>query len=304
MRSPRYTILIANRNSGAVRRLAVSRRALVSCAGILVSLPILAALALVGLGAAQQAEHEALSAANETLELENASYRAATGELASQISSLQLALSELGQQAELDPATRAALERLPAVVKSRSAGGGGMAVVPVSRPARSTGSPESTFGALRDLLGSLENSLATVRSTVEHQQALARSTPSMWPIVGYLSSLFGPRRDPFTGGPDYHAGLDISADRGTPVRATADGTVDQASYYGNYGQSILLRHGFGISTRFGHLSGYAVRVGQKVKRGDIIGYVGATGRATSSHLHYEILINDQPINPLRLLTRP
>jgi murein DD-endopeptidase MepM/ murein hydrolase activator NlpD len=303
MRSPRYTILIANRNSGAVRRLAVSRRALLIGASILVSLPILAALALVGMGAARQAEHEALIAANETLQLENESYRAATGELASQISSLQLALSELGQQAELDPATREALERLPAVVKSRSAGGGGSAVAPISRPARS-GSPENTFGLLRDLLGSLENSLASVRSTVEHQQALARSTPSLWPIVGYLSSLFGPRRDPFTGGPDFHAGLDISADRGTPVRATADGTVDQADYYGNYGNSVLLRHGFGISTRFGHLSGYAVRVGQKVRRGDIIGYVGATGRATSSHLHYEILINDQPINPLRLLTRP
>lgn len=303
MRSPRYTILIANRNSGAVRRLAVSRRALLIGAAILVSLPILAALAFVGLGVARQAEHESLIAENETLQLENESYRAATGELASQISSLQLALSELGQQAELDPATKDALERLPALVKSRAAGGE-ILVAPVSRRTRPSGSPETTFGSLRALLGSLENSLASVRSTIEHQQALARSTPSMWPIVGYLSSLFGPRRDPFTGGPDFHTGLDISADRGTPVRATADGTVEQAAYYGNYGNSILLRHGFGISTRFGHLSGYAVREGQKVRRGDIIGYVGATGRATSSHLHFEILINDQPINPLRLLTRP
>ena len=303
MRSPRYTILIANRNSGAVRRLAVSRRALLIGTAILVSLPIFAALAFLGLGVAQQAEHETLIAANETLQLENESYRAATGELASQISSLQLALSELGEQAELDPATKEALDRLPAMVKSRAAGGE-IPVAPISRPTRQSGTPETTFGRLRDLLGSLESSLASVRSTVEHQQALARSTPSMWPIVGYLSSLFGPRRDPFTGGPDFHTGLDISADRGTPVRATADGTVEQAAYYGNYGNSILLRHGFGISTRFGHLSGYAVREGQKVRRGDIIGYVGATGRATSSHLHFEILINDQPINPLRLLTRP
>jgi murein DD-endopeptidase MepM/ murein hydrolase activator NlpD len=285
-----------------VRRAAVSRRALLIGAAILVSLPLFAALAFVGLGVARQAEHEALIAENETLQLENESFRGATRELASQISSLQTALSDLGQQAELDPATKEALDRLPAVVKSRAAGGD-VRVAPISRP-RPSGSPDRTFGALRDLLGSLENSLASVRSTVEHQQALARSTPSMWPIVGYLSSLFGPRRDPFTGGPDFHTGLDISADRGTPVRATADGTVEQAAYYGNYGNSILLRHGFGISTRFGHLSGYAVREGQKVRRGDIIGYVGATGRATSTHLHFEILINDQPINPLRLLTRP
>ena len=303
MRSPRYTILIANRNSGAVRRLAVSRRALLIGTAILVSLPIFAALAFLGLGVAQQAEHESLIVENETLQLENESYRGATRELASQISSLQLALSELGEQAELDPATKEALDRLPAMVKSRAAGGE-IPVAPISRPTRQSGTPETTFGRLRDLLGSLESSLASVRSSVEHQQALARSTPSMWPIVGYLSSLFGPRRDPFTGGPDFHTGLDISADRGTPIRATADGTVEQAAYYGNYGNSILLRHGFGISTRFGHLSGYAVREGQKVRRGDIIGYVGATGRATSSHLHFEILINDQPINPLRLLTRP
>ena len=303
MRSPRYTILIANRNSGAVRRLTVSRRALLSGAGVLITLPVFAALALVGMGVARQAEHEVLIAQTETLELENESYRAATGELASQVSSLQLALAELGQQSELDPATREALERLPAVVKSRAAGGD-VRVAPISRTTRSSGSPERTFGLLRDLLGSLENSLASVRSTIEHQQALGRATPSMWPIVGYLSSLFGPRRDPFTGGPDFHGGLDIAADRGTPVRATADGTVEQASYYGHYGNSILLRHGFGISTRFGHLSGYSVRVGQKVRRGEVIGYVGATGRATNSHLHYEILINDQAINPLRLLTRP
>jgi murein DD-endopeptidase MepM/ murein hydrolase activator NlpD len=295
--------LIANRNSGAVRRLTLSRRALLIGAGVLVSLPIVAALALVGMGVARQAEHESLIAQTETLQLENESYRAATGELASQISSLQLALAELGEQAELDPATREALDRLPAVVKSRAAGGE-VRVAPISRTTRSGGSPERTFGLLRDLLGSLESSLSAVKNTIEHQQSLGRATPSMWPIVGYLSSLFGPRRDPFTGGPDFHAGLDISADRGTPVRATADGTVEQASYYGNYGNSILLRHGFGLSTRFGHLSGYAVRVGQQVRRGDVIGYVGATGRATSTHLHYEILINDQPINPLRLLTRP
>ena len=95
-----------------------------------------------------------------------------------------------------------------------------------------------------------------------------------------------------------------SADRGTPVWATADGTVESAGYNGNYGNSVLVSHGYGISTRFGHLSRYAVSAGQKVRRGQIIGYVGATGRATSSHLHYEILINGQPINPLRLLARP
>jgi murein DD-endopeptidase MepM/ murein hydrolase activator NlpD len=126
----------------------------------------------------------------------------------------------------------------------------------------------------------------------------------MWPLAGWLSSGFGRRADPFDGGVAFHPGLDIAADRGTPVRATADGVVNSAGYTGNYGNSVLIDHGFGIGTRFGHLSRVVVRPGQTVRRGDVVGSVGATGRATSPHLHYEILLNGQPINPLRLLARP
>jgi murein DD-endopeptidase MepM/ murein hydrolase activator NlpD len=299
MSSTRYTILIANRKTGAVRRLTLSRRL-----GLFVGLSVLALPLLVGLGSggASQAEVDILRVANETLRLENESYREATGELTEQISSLQTALSQLGEQTELDPATRRAMENLPTVTRSKAAGGagGGSAVVAA---AVTKAAPESTFGILRDLLGSLENRLATVKSQIESQQALGRSTPSAWPIVGWLTSLYGNRKDPFTGQPDFHTGLDISAQYGTPVRATADGTVESAGYSGNYGNAIVVDHGFGIGTRFGHMSRFAVGPGQKVKRGEVIGYVGATGRATNSHLHYEILLNGQPINPLRLLAR-
>jgi murein DD-endopeptidase MepM/ murein hydrolase activator NlpD len=113
--------------------------------------------------------------------------------------------------------------------------------------------------------------------------------------------VYGNRKDPFTGQPDFHTGLDISAEYGTPIKATADGVVQSAGYNGNYGNSVVLDHGYGIGTRFGHMSRIAVRLGQKVLRGEVVGYVGATGRATSSHLHYEILMNGQPINPLRFL---
>ena len=90
---------------------------------------------------------------------------------------------------------------------------------------------------------------------------------------------------------------------GTPVRATVDGTVQFAGYNGGYGNSILVDHGFGISTRYGHLSGYAISVGQTVKRGQVLGYVGSTGHTTGPHLHYEILLNGEPVNPLRFLGR-
>ena len=297
MASPRYTVLIANRNTGAVRRLTLSRRTAMMAATCLASVPLFLGL---GAGGASPVELEAVKLANDSLKIENESYRVATGELAEQISTLQTALSQLSEQAELDPAARQALAKSAVVLKSRAAGG---AAIPMP-VMTATASAEGTFGILKNLLGALENRLASVKTKVESQQAIARATPSIWPIAGWLSSSYGNRRDPFNGGPDFHPGLDISADRGTPVRATADGTVGSAGYNGAYGNSILITHGFGIETRFGHLSGYAVSVGQQIRRGDVIGYVGSTGRATAAHLHYEILVNGSPINPLRLLGKP
>lgn len=296
MRSPRYTILIANRNTGAVRRLSLARRTAVTVGSLLVLLPL-----LIGLGASRvdPVELESLRLANESLRIENESYRVATGELAEQISSLQAALTQLGEQAELDPAARQAIERLPAVTRSRATGGAAAALAAL--PATS---PDTTIGVLKNLLGALESGLASVKSSVETQQALARSTPSIWPLAGWLSSGYGNRRDPFDGTNDFHPGLDIAASKGTPIRATADGTIKMAAFNGNYGNAVLIEHSSWISTRYGHLSRFAVREGQSVRRGDVVGYVGATGRATSSHLHYEILLNGQPINPLRLLARP
>jgi murein DD-endopeptidase MepM/ murein hydrolase activator NlpD len=301
MNSTRYTILLANRKTGAVRRFTLSRRVMMLCGGSALVLPLLVGM---GSGGASQAEVEVLRSANESLRLENDSYRAATGELTEQISSLQTALSQLGDQTELDPATRQAISRLPAVVKSRAAGGNDVALASTANAAPVLAPkpvPEGTFGILKDLLGSLESRLASVRSQVESQQALGRATPSTWPIVGWLTSVYGNRKDPFTGQPDFHTGLDISAEYGTLIKATADGIVESAGYNGNYGNSVVLDHGYGIGTRFGHMSRISVRPGQKVVRGEVVGYVGATGRATSSHLHYEILMNGQPINPLRFL---
>ena len=146
--------------------------------------------------------------------------------------------------------------------------------------------------------------MSYVRRDVERTEALANATPSLWPAHGWLSGTFGGRADPFTGERGFHGGLDISLDKGSPVYATADATVESASYTGNYGNLIVLQHGFGLSTRYGHLSKFSVKPGQKVKRGEVIGLVGSTGRSTGSHLHYEILVNGQLQNPLRLLTRP
>jgi murein DD-endopeptidase MepM/ murein hydrolase activator NlpD len=305
MRSPRYTILIANRNTGVIRRLTLARWTIVVAVAALTLTPLLIGL---GAGNADPVELESLRVTNETLKIENESYRAATGELAEQISSLQAALTQLGSQAELDPAAKAALERLPAMIRSRATGGGPIApaAAPTAAAAVATteDSPDTTIGVLKGLLGAIESRLSSVRTKIESQQALARATPSIWPLAGWLSSGFGSRKDPFNGANDFHEGLDIAADKGTPVRATADGVVESAAYNGAYGNAVLINHGFGISTRFGHLSAFAVRAGQQIHRGDVVGFVGSTGHATGPHLHYEILFNGQQVNPLRLLARP
>lgn len=298
----RNSLIFADRSSGALRHLHLRLRSILWLAGLIVMLPV-----AIGFGAKWNVltEIERLRAAKEQLEAENNSYRAATGELTAQIQSLEDVINDLGARSALDPAQVRAMQKLPAVVRTRASGGttaqnlamSALASAPIS-------SPEDTFGVLRLLLQSLESRLTNVKRDVEKREELAAATPSIWPAHGWLTGSFGGRSDPFTGEPGFHQGIDISTDKGDPVYATADATVDSAGWTGDYGNLVVLRHAFGLMTRYGHLSKYIVQSGQTVKRGDVIGYVGSTGRATGSHLHYEIIANGKLINPLQLLTQP
>jgi murein DD-endopeptidase MepM/ murein hydrolase activator NlpD len=302
MLARRYTVILADRSSGAMRRVTISLRPALALIALVVSAPV-----LIGLGAkwSARADIDRLRTANGVLEVENGSYRAATGELTAQIQSLEDVINELGTRAAVDPVQARAMQRLPAVVRSRAVGGSALPPTAMSTLAKAPiSSPEDTFGVLRELLQGLENRLRYVRRDVERREELAAATPSIWPAHGWLTGTFGGRSDPFTGEPGYHQGIDISTEKGNPVFATADATVDSASYTGDYGNLLVLQHEFGLATRYGHLSGFAVKPGQHVKRGDVIGYVGSTGRSTGAHLHYEILANGRLMNPLQLLTQP
>ena len=301
MLSKRYTLVLADRTTGVVRRFTVSVKPVLLTVLTVVTLPI-----LIGTGAALKARQDVatLFASHETLELENANYRAATEQLAGQIMALQTAMSDLGAQAALDPALQNSMDKLPAVVKNRAMGGPTPATTAFSLVTPGLGSPESTFGLLKDLLTGIESRLQTVRVNVDKRNQLAAATPSIWPTHGWLSSSMGNRADPLTGEKDFHPGLDISADRGDPVYATADGTVTTAAAAGNYGNLIIVEHGYGIETRYGHLSAFKVKAGHTVKRGDLLGLVGSTGRTTGSHLHYEVRANGRILNPLQLLLNP
>lgn len=139
--------------------------------------------------------------------------------------------------------------------------------------------------------------LRTMRANRDTLLAL----PSIWPVEGFVSSRFGGRASPFGGRGEFHKGLDINNRIGTPIIAPARGTVSLAAQDGAYGNSVEIDHGSGIITKYAHMQRYLVKQGQWVKRGEIIGYIGMTGRTTGPHLHYEVRLNGMPVNPLRYI---
>jgi murein DD-endopeptidase MepM/ murein hydrolase activator NlpD len=126
-------------------------------------------------------------------------------------------------------------------------------------------------------------------------------TPSIWPIMGHITDSFGERLDPFSGEGAFHTGVDVAADYGEPVHVTADGIVTAADTHAGYGRVVVVEHGFGITTLYAHLSSYAVVAGTHVRRGEVIGYAGVSGRSTGPHVHYEVRVNNAPVNPWRYM---
>jgi murein DD-endopeptidase MepM/ murein hydrolase activator NlpD len=294
--SKRYSIVLADRTTGIVRRFTISLWPTLAAIAAVFALPV-----LVGLGARWTARSVVaeLERSNVALQIENASYREATGQLAGQISSLQAAVDSLGLQAAVDPNAGRAMEKLPALVKSRAMGGAlGTASGPVLG---AMFAPDLTFGALSDLLNVMASRLDIMRNGVQRRQALAGATPSLWPVAGWLSSSYGNRRDPFTGGADFHPGLDISADYGQPIHATADGTITSAGTSGAYGNLVVIDHGAGLATAYGHNSSIAAGSGSSVSQGQTIAYAGSTGHSTGPHVHFEVRVNGSAVDPLGYL---
>jgi murein DD-endopeptidase MepM/ murein hydrolase activator NlpD len=135
------------------------------------------------------------------------------------------------------------------------------------------------------------------RSTRRSQFFRSIMLPSIWPVNGILLSHFGRRTDPFSGEGAFHTGVDISASRGTPVKVAGDGIVTHAEFSGHYGKLVIVDHGNGVQTYYAHLSQFEVVAGQSIRRGEIVGLSGATGRVTSPHLHYEVRRGGTAINP-------
>ena len=126
-------------------------------------------------------------------------------------------------------------------------------------------------------------------------------TPSIWPVLGHITDSFGERLDPFSGEGAFHTGVDVGADYGAPVHCTADGVIVTADTHTGYGRVVIVDHGFGLTTWYAHLSAYAAVAGTRVKRGEVVGYTGISGRSTGPHVHYEVRMNNAPVNPWRYM---
>lgn len=155
--------------------------------------------------------------------------------------------------------------------------------------------------SLDDQVKQKRASLSNLREQLAERNKRLKATPTDWPTQGSVTSRFGWRRSPFGGGSDFHPGIDIANAVGTPVYATADGIVTSAGWYSGYGQYVEIEHGYGYATAYGHNSVIAVGVGQAVKRGDVVAYMGNTGYSTGSHLHYEVKVNGQAVDPAPFL---
>ncbi len=230
-------------------------------------------------------DHADLKAEVDQLRKQNEAFRIAAKQLTDRISSIEVAAQKLKIVSGLD--------------QDGLGGVGGPSAAGDSVLQLDEQSLFRHFESLDRKSITLLDELRQLQEYYKDRNILLAATPSVMPVRGYPSDRYGMRSDPFTGERDFHPGLDISAPQGNRVVATADGTVSFSGRKVGYGKVVILDHRFGISTRYGHLARAVVDGGQKVRKGDIIGYVGQTGRATGPHVHYEVRLNGRPLDPLR-----
>jgi murein DD-endopeptidase MepM/ murein hydrolase activator NlpD len=286
-----YTLIVVPHAKARFRKLQVSVRLIKWVAGGLAISALVAMGVLVHYSRIAFEVHELRRLRTENTELRERTlaYEQNAGKLQSKLEQLQGIVNKLGVMAGLE-------QSLPP----------GAPVAGVGGPSGAIDTDTPPLGASSLVSMDKELTSLTARSTqleefYRDQSTLLASTPSVWPVRGYLSAGFGNRADPFTGQRDFHPGIDVSTPIGTRVLAPADGLVVSCAPRGAYGNSMIIDHGFGIVTRYGHLSGFNVKPGTRVRRGDVIGFVGSTGRSTGPHLHYEVWVRDQAQNPIHYI---
>lgn len=271
-----YAFIIAHtpRSSARIRRFCVEKR----------SLRILAFLTLLLLcgslygfyGLTQQAAHFRTEFENQRLRAENEKQRQELNQLSDRVEAVEDTSRKLAEKS---------------------------GVTPEDTVSPGSGGPAEPLDA--DSLAALDDKMSQLERTMKAYENVFRDrgfTPTVWPVVGKLESGFGGRSNPFGGRSyEFHSGQDIDAPTGEPVVAGASGKVTFAGWQNGYGQLVVIDHGGGLTTRYGHLSHIDVAQGKTVARSEFIGRVGSTGRSTGPHLHYEVRVNNNPVNPLEYI---
>lgn len=270
-----YAFIIAHtsRSKARVQRIRVEKKVVTSFIGAVVVLALGMCYGLYGL--TQQAAHLRTEFENQRLRAENEQQR--------------IELEKLNSRVEKVEDTSRKLAEKSGVVDYGALPGSGGPALPLD---------EMGLATLTAKMGRLEEDLRSYEAVLRERGY----TPTIWPVNGTLEGGFGGRRNPFGGsGYEFHSGQDIEAAWGAPVVAGASGRVEFVGWQNGYGQLVVVNHGGGLTTRYGHLSHIDVEANQAVSRGQLLGKVGSTGRSTGPHLHYEVRINDQPVNPLQYL---
>jgi murein DD-endopeptidase MepM/ murein hydrolase activator NlpD len=297
-RTRNLTVLVVGGHAEPVHRVHLPRRLLVQVGS---AAAILAAGGLLALGHYLALLPEASE--NRQLHAENAQLRALMGDVKDRLATIAAAVDRVERY---DQKLRTAVTRNESPER-------GLAIGPVSAP--DAPAAEEPVPAARENLAALPARLTTIGGDAERQerslrelqeyfddrQSLLASTPSIWPTAGWLTSEFGVRLDPVSADRKMHEGLDIATPHGQPVVAPSDGTVVFKGWEGGYGNVLVIDHGYGVKTRYGHLSQILVNLGDRVKRGARIAAVGNTGKSTGPHLHYEVRLNGIPDNPRKFI---
>src|SRR5215212_9575021 len=277
-----FIVSTTSRSRSYVRRVTIHKRWVKVSAVVVTVLFCCAAYGVYGL--TQQALHLRIEEENNRLRIENERQRQQLQKLVNRVDAIEDASRRLSEMSGV-PAEGQEQEQ-PEEEGTSPHGAGG--------PALDAASVE-----LLELRASrLEMDLQVYEAALKERARV----PSIWPVEGESTDSFGYRGNPFGGGgSEFHPGQDIAAPRGTPVLAPADGRVIEAGWKSGYGQTVVIDHGNGLTTRYGHLSKLEVEAGQEIRRGEELGLVGSTGRSTGPHLHYEVRLGDLPVSPLHYL---
>lgn len=278
-----YAFIVAPSANSKLRKVRISYKLIYG--GLIAVGVALLASAIFGIRLAQHASLEyrlaMMQTANDQLQRENDAFRANYERLNGRLSHIEDVSNDLAREVTGEE---------PANTDAAGGQGGPAAIDNITIP---------DFDRRTD---ELERELRRVADTFRDEQIKLATVPRGWPVQGYLTDSFGLRRNPFGGGgTEGHEGQDIAASWGTPVQATADGLVVYASSRSGYGNIVVIYHGNGITTRYGHLSQISVEAGRRVRRGEEIGKVGSTGRSTGPHCHYEVRENNLPVDPVKYM---